>query len=327
MSLLEDFINKFGFDKLNIMTQYPAILPYQKIENGVPIANLSATNYQPNPINTDKVDIEITEFIEGTVSRIIILGDDFLIADDKEIIHARGDRVVTHEIIAPTYTGLMNFMNEYRPSEERFLILYGIVYGRHLQGNKRYTNLGKGGFALIDGFTAKVADMQNICSSNTPESLQTWSNNLQAPFWPISTRDKFANSFGLVLAPQLKTITLNQVPTDPIKVLNWLWEFTDSQVILDNDDEQAKFYQNYVPENKEPDIDPIPNVNNLNSSGEEDFLASMKNESSVNTKAKNKFKMKHSKLGKSKGIVIRNADRTYIRKLIFEDYIKLKKKK
>ena len=40
-----------------------------------------------------------------------------------------------------------------------------------------------------------------------------------------------------------------------------------------------------------------------------------------------KYKSKKGKLGKSKGIVIRNADRSYIRKLSFEDYVSLRKKK
>lgn len=333
MTLLEEFLSKYSFDKLNVMTKYPKILPYHQIDNGIITDTLATANYQPVPINTKDMNIEISELIEGMISRIIILGSDFVIADDNDIIHARGDRVVTNEIVAPTYTGLMNFMNEYRPSEERFLILYGIAYGRHLPGNKRYTNLNKPGYALIDGFTAKVADMQNLCGSKSIEELLEWNTNMQIPFWPIKTRNKFADSFGLNTIPRLKTIPLNQVPIDSKKILDWLWEFTDSQVVLDSDDEQEKFnLANKSKEDKEPSIDPIPNNDSLKDDiSDDDFLASIKKpvdeDDNKQTKAKSKFKNRKSKLGKSKGVVIRNNDRTYIRKICFEDYIKQKKKK
>lgn len=331
MSLLEDFLKKFNFEKLNVLTKYPKILPLHKMDNGIITSTLSTANYQPVPINTSKMEIEISELIEGTISRIIILGTDFVIADDKDIIHARGDRVVTNEVVAPTYQGLMNFMNEYRPSEERFLVLYGIAYGKRLPGNKRYTNIYKPGYALIDGFTMKVPDMQNLCESKSIEELQEWNKNLQVPYWTITTRNRFAESFGLNTIPRLKTTTLDHVPVDPKKMLDWLWEFTDSKVVLDSDDERDKFISSQTDEasketDKIPDIDPIPKQETDN---EDEFLAAMKAdvEEIKPTKAHNKFKNHKSKLGKSKGIVIRNNDRTYIRKICFEDYIKQKKKK
>ena len=325
MTLLEEYIRRCGFDKLNTITKYPRILPFHEIKDKYMSGTLSTANYQPVPLQTNKMEVEVSELIDGNISRIIILGSDFLIADDENIVHARGDRVVSSDIVGSTYDGLKTFMGEYRPSEERFLILFGINYGSTFRGHERYTNIDKSGFALLDGFTIKVEDMSKLCDNNTVEQLTEWSNNLQAPFWSSSTKEKFSNAFGLMQTPKLKTITLDKVPTDPKKTLNWLWEFTDSKVVLDSDEEQAQFYKRK--ENKEPDIDPIPGGNTIkkDEKGEDEFLANMVKDTS--DKAPQKFKSKKDKLGKSKGIVIRAADRTYIRKLRFEDYISLKKKK
>ena len=82
--------------------------------------------------------------------------------------------------------------------------------------------------------------------------------------------------------------------------------------------------------NNEPPIDPLPNPKSLkNAKGEDDFLSSLQNnhnKEELPTKAKNKFKNRKSNLGKSKGVIIKNNDRSYIRQIRFEDYIRMKKK-
>lgn len=332
--LLENFIRTYDFEKLNTITKYPNILPLHQVNDaGAATNTLSTAEYQPVPIQTNKMEVEVSELIDGELSRIIILGDDFLIGDKKEIVHAKGDRIITNDIVMPTYNGLNNFIREYRPSEERFLILYGIVYGASLNGSNRYTNIGKSSYALIEGFTAKVADMQTLCTTNSIDELQVWNNTLQAPFWTISTKNKFANAFNLAIAPKLTTLTLDKVPINPNKMLDWLWEFTDSKIVLDTEEEQEQFYSSQdtsKTNNNEPPIDPLPNPKSLkNAKGEDDFLSSLQNnhnKEELPTKAKNKFKNRKSNLGKSKGVIIKNNDRSYIRQIRFEDYIKMKKK-
>ena len=165
MSVLDDLVQKYGLDKLNSATQYPSIITYHNLGDRGGLTNsLRFTDDEPLP--NDNLEVSATEKIDGTNSRIVVLGDDFFIGSRNDFVHAKGDRVVTNDAVTPVYMGLTNFLSSYTPSEDRLLVLFGEAYGRKINGAKCYTENAKPGFRLFDGFTISIDELTKLFEEN-----------------------------------------------------------------------------------------------------------------------------------------------------------------
>ena len=273
MSVLDDLVQKYGLDKLNSATQYPSIITYHNLGDRGGLTNsLRFTDDEPLP--NDNLEVSATEKIDGTNSRIVVLGDDFFIGSRNDFVHAKGDRVVTNDAVTPVYMGLTNFLSSYTPSEDRLLVLFGEAYGRKINGAKCYTENAKPGFRLFDGFTISIDELTKLFEENDLPKIASWRDHLHQPFWPESTFHNFCNQFNLQRTPDVWKGTLGDIPKDPAETYEWLNQFRLSQATLD---EKAVVWDD----------------TNL--------------------------------YGRSEGIVVRDKERRYIRKLRFEDYNKGKK--
>ena len=295
MSLLDEIVTKYGFDKLNTLTYYPSILDFHNIENNKAIDKLSIANYQPIPPRPDNMKVVIKELINGDIIRIISIDNDFFIGNKTDIIHARGDRIILDAKIVPMYKALSSFFGSNMTNNERLMVLYAVIYNTNL-----YNGPDELQCVLIEGFTLKLEDVISLCRDNNIEQIQEWVNTLHQPFWSINTLNKFGNACNIEPLPVLEETTLNTIPTKIEDMKKWLNKYKQSSLKIEVQHEQIK----------KPTLDDIiqntesKDINNISKEDDIDFLFSKENKI----------------FAPSKGIVIRALDRSYIRKININNY-------
>ena len=332
MSLLDEIVTKYGFDKLNTLTYYPSILNYHNIENNKAINKLSVANYQPVPPRPDKMQVVIKELIDGDIIRIIAIDNDFFVGNKTDIIHARGDRIILDNKIVPMYKALSPFFGANMTNNERLMVLYAIVYNENtympFKKIKSSTTNDNLYCVLVEGFTLKLEDTISLCRDNSIEQIQEWVNTLHQPFWNINTLNKFCQACNIEPLPVIEEMTLNQIPTSPNDIKSWITKYKKSTLTFSKpepekpvkkNEPEPEFTKNAV--NTKRNLDDIiqntqskdinsigrENINNTGNIGNDlDFLFS-------STNKKNDFIP-------SKGIIIRALDRTYIRKININNY-------
>ena len=297
-SLLDELVGQFSFEKIDALTKYPNILPLHI--NGITTENKN----QPLPSHPEKVETIATEYISGSLSRIIILDNDFFIGTNDDIIHAQGDRIVNDNIVPPTYQGLHNFITTYTPSNERLLVLYGIAYGEGFTEQERYTRNNVTGFKVIDGFTLQTQDIVKLLENMSVEDINNWREEMKQPLWSIRTLKRFCDHFRLQTPSILYEGTLDQIPIyNTNELMNWTKQFNKSTVLLDNIEDTTS----------ESVINSKQNLNDLF-----DELEALDEKE----KSNDEYEINNTtNYGKIKGLILRDKNHTFMRTIIFDSYL------
>jgi len=255
MSLLNEIIQKYGFEKLNSATKYPSISTYHKIgDRGRLVEELNIESEAPLGGN-----LQITEKIDGTNARIIIYGDDYIIGSREELIYAKGDRVKNDKLRIVEALKENADQLGYSP-EHSIMVLYGEVYGGKItKASKQYTNDESISFRMFDAAYVPI----NIFDKSLDE-ISTWRQNGGQDFAGNLLLFKLASDAGFKVVPTLDHLRFEQLPKDRRSVYKLLQQHKTTKAGIDID-------------------------------------------------------------GKSEGIIVRNIDRSFIRKIRFEEYEKTAK--
>jgi len=334
MSLLDEIVTKYGFDKLNTLTYYPSILNYHNIENNKATNKLSIANYQPIPPRPEQMQVVIKELIDGDIIRIIAIDNDFFVGNKTDIIHARGDRIILDNKIVPMYKALSPFFGANMTNNERLMVLYAVVYNEksymplqqsfNKENALHSSNEDTLHCVLVEGFTLKIEDAISLCRDNSIEQIQEWVNTLHQPFWSINTLNKFCQACNIESLPVIEEMTLNQIPTSANDIKSWITKYKKSTLTfskpepekpVEKNEPEPEFTKNMV--NTKRNLDDIiqntqsKDINNIGRASTNDnidFLFTNNNE------------IKKEIFTPSKGIVIRSLDRSYIRKININNY-------
>lgn len=330
MSMLDDIVTAYGFDKLDALTKYPNILPLHEIKDNHATTVLTEANYQPVPPHPENMEIVMRELIDGEIIRILVLDNDYFVGNRDEIVHARGDRIIVDPRIIPMYRSLMNFFNANMSNNERLMVLYGVVYGGRLKGNERYVvNNGDAKCVLVDGFTMKVQDVVGICRDNNIDVISDWVDTLHQPFWSVKTLSRFCDTCNLEQLPNLLETTLDKIPTNPELIKPWSAAYEKTN-LAEKEPEKPK----RKPGERDPQADFEPEIDPLPKKSLEDILNEVDDKVNINSIMKDELSEDidelfnpspkindANKFQKSKGVVVRALDRTYIRKIEFDKYL------
>lgn len=291
MSLLDELVTKYNFDKINALTRYPSILDYHQIEDEKATNKLATRDYQPIPPQPEKMPIVIKELVDGDVIRIISIDNDFFIGDNTDMIHARGDRIISNPRIVPMYKALNSFFGANMTNNERLMVLIAVCYGGELSPIYKSNEIK---CVLLEGYTLKLNDVISLCRDNEIEAIQKWVDTLHQPFWSIKTLTRFCTACNLEPLPILKETTLNSIPTEITDMKELINQYKYSSLFTET---EVKTKENKKLDTKTPTI----NIDDIEKDDDIEFLFN------------NKIP--------SKGIVIRSLDRTYIRKVNFKHYL------
>ena len=252
--------------KLNTITKYPSILTYHELGNkGTVIEELTSQNHQ---LYSEEI-LEGTEKVDGTNSRIVICGNDYLIGTREEFIYAKGDRVINDKenILLNCIPIADRIISENTLSNNELLVIYGETYGKGIgRGCKNYANKDTA-FRVFDMWSMSVDKVEELLNIDL-EKLATWRERGGQPYFKIEELKKYCELYKLEKTPVLFSIKKKDFPTSIKSVYDFLLQFKSTKVALDLEN-----------------------------------------------------------MGKSEGFVIRNSDRSYIKKVRFEEYEKTLKVK
>ncbi|MBF2007443.1 MAG: hypothetical protein IGS49_18760 [Chlorogloeopsis fritschii C42_A2020_084] len=181
-------------NKLNSMTKYPSIPTYHKL--GDKGALLEET------VSFDG-EVILTEKVDGTNSRIILLPDgNFVLGSREELLFAKGDLIGNPALgIVDALKGVAYSLPQ---SQNGITVAYLELYGGKItSASKQYTAQQSVGWRLFD--VAVLPDIKTLFEKSV-QQLAAWRDNGGQMFLNEEQLNKIAAYYGFELTPRIGTI-------------------------------------------------------------------------------------------------------------------------
>lgn len=214
----------FDLRKLNSATKYPSIPTYHSLgERGMLL---------DEHVPFGDLEILLTEKVDGTNSRIILMPDGcYLIGSREELLHARGDLIHNPALgIVDTLKPVAARIQEnFTPAQDVITTIYLETYGgKTTSAAKQYTSRKEFGYRLFDISEVTIGDTQRPV-----EEISRWRENGGQNFADEATLLKFSTSTKLELTPRIQPDA--RLPTTIEATHEWLKrQIPDSLVTLDD---------------------------------------------------------------------------------------------
>lgn len=192
---------------LNSATKYPSILTYHALgERGALTEELTTFD------GFDGMTY-LTEKIDGTNGRIVLLPDDYFIGSREELLYARGDRVGNPALgIVDALKPLAERLVEsHRPDFHRPIVtLYVEVYGGKIGGQaKQYSARGTVGHRLFD-----LSSMEMDVLNWSRARISSWREGGGQDFLDVDDLRNVAEGWDVVPVPYLTVMGGGDLPKD-----------------------------------------------------------------------------------------------------------------
>lgn len=225
--------------KLNTITKYPSIFTYHELgKKGTVIEELTQSYYEP----TDDEILEGTEKVDGTNTRIVICGQDYLIGTREEFIYAKGDRIQNDKqnILSNCVPIAEKLMKENDFDKNELVVIYGENYGKSIgDGYKNYATK-EIGFRVFDMWIMPVDDIKELLKEDL-NKLATWREHCNQPYVDIDDLKLYCRALNLEKTPVLFSITKKELPTSIANMYKFLSQFKETKVGLDNSGKSEGF--------------------------------------------------------------------------------------
>jgi hypothetical protein len=181
--MLKELVRDYGKDKVNTLTKYPSILTLHKLgERGRLLDELTT------PIEGEKM--YATEKIDGTNTRILIWGDEYIVGARENLLHYKGD------LFFDPSQGIVDTLKQFELSNwqmpiwtPNLTVIYGEVYGGRVTGNSKWYGQDKTAFRVFD--VVQLDDVDEI---------------LQMPIEKISLWREYETPRGMVYGQKFMTV-------------------------------------------------------------------------------------------------------------------------
>lgn len=217
--------------KLNTITKYPSIFTYHELgKKGTVIEELTGQYYD---CSDDEI-LEGTEKVDGSNTRIVICGQDYLIGTREEFIYAKGDRIQNDKqnILLNCIPIVERIVAENEFYKDELLVIYGENYGKNIgSGYKNYANK-EIGFRVFDMWSMEVDDVKVLLESDL-NKLSTWREHGNQPYFDIDMLKEYCRTLKLEKTPVLFSMKKKELPTSIEDMYKFLSQFKDTRVGLD----------------------------------------------------------------------------------------------
>lgn len=218
--------------KLNTITKYPSILTYHELgQRGTIIEDFTKSSYE---CSDDEI-IEGTEKVDGTNTRIIICGDDYLLGTRDELIYAKGDRIKNDKmsILETCLPIAEDIMSKYIFNSNKLFVIYGENYGGNIgRGCKNYSKNKETKFRVFDMWQMEIDNVLDLLDKDL-DKLSTWREHGGQPYVDIETLKTYCKDFGLDKTPVLFSMKKSEFPKSIQEVYDFMKQFKETKVGLD----------------------------------------------------------------------------------------------
>lgn len=133
-------IIKYGKEKINTLTKYPSILTLHQLgEKGCLKNELTTTLHGEKMYATEKID--------GTNTRIICFGSEYLIGSREYVLHHSDDLYFDN---AQGIVEGLKMLDINVPQSQKLTVIYGEFYGGKTTSNAKWYGRDKNGFRVFD---------------------------------------------------------------------------------------------------------------------------------------------------------------------------------
>ncbi|MGF1978812.1 MAG: RNA ligase family protein [Nostoc sp. CmiSLP01] len=187
-------VRSCDLNKLNSMTKYPSIPTYHALgDKGILLDEF--VRFDGEVILTEKVD--------GTNSRIILLPDgNYILGSREELLFAKGDLIGNPALgIVDALHSIADLLPQ---SEQNIIVVYLELYGGKVTAaSKQYTAQQNVGWRLFD--VAVLTDIAMLFTKSV-QQLTVWRDNGGQTFLDEDQLKKASIDFGFELTPRLATV-------------------------------------------------------------------------------------------------------------------------
>lgn len=233
---LNILLETYPLQKINSATKYPSILTYHNLGDRGTLVDSLVENK-----SFENTDVYISEKIDGTNSRIVFttndVGDveDFLIGSREDFLFAYKDRIINNTLgIVKTIYPIANTIMSFNFKPNMVYAFYGETFGGNINGAKQYTNHNAFSYRMFDVWNMPIDNFKEILNMDV-EKIASWREHAGQPFVNVVELTNFGAIMKIPTVPYLKMINGNDIPKTLKEVFDWLQEFKNTNVILDDD--------------------------------------------------------------------------------------------
>lgn len=228
MMNLVDVMNNIGVTKLNTFTKYPSIQTYHEIDRGCLKSNLT------DNVGFDSSDVYITEKIDGTNGRILILNGDYIIGSREELLYRKGDIFGNpSQGIVDIMKPFADYMSSKIPNDNTLYIFYGEVYGSNINGAKQYTKTKQSNVRFFDCIKT---DVNHEILNRDIEYISLWREHGGQDFISVIDLHKTLDDINLSdnIVPYIVKTTGDSIPVSRAHTYEWLKRFSATSAAIDD---------------------------------------------------------------------------------------------
>lgn len=223
--------------KFNILTKYPSIYTRHKLDNRGNSTSEVEVNTEPD------TDYYLTEKIDGTNSRIIILPDKrYLIGSREELLTADGDLIYNTNLgivdtLRPYLAKIKNNLSHLEhPESDIAFVIYGETFGGNTHKNSvaYSTNQKTLGFRMFDAQRIKIDLLHELLKKDEPR-IATWREHNNQDWLTVKELQTLGSLLDIPVVPYVGVVKGKDIPTDPYQIEAWLNDnLPETKVKLDD---------------------------------------------------------------------------------------------
>ena len=239
---LNEAIKQFGLEKINSLTEYPSILTYHKLGTKGCLLN---EVYDENKFDPESI-LEVTEKVDGTNMRLILTNDDYLVGTRSNIVHAKGDRIITDSTVNTVLSSCDYLIKSFASDVESdvVLIVFGEVYGYNISnGSKEYCSvntLASRKFRVFDVRVIPCIEFEKLLEKDI-SNISRWKSDSTDYWYDYNALDIFCTQFQLERTPELTRIKAKDLPSDFGATYKWIKKFNKSQAVIGTPDNKKEY--------------------------------------------------------------------------------------
>jgi hypothetical protein len=216
---------------LNSMTKYPSIETYHPLgDKG--ILQPGAAFFSGSTVVTEKID--------GTNFRIILLDDGYFTGSREELLHYGTDVIFNPaqgivEVVDSVADTMWGQWYEENTDREALTIVYGEVFGgKASKSSKQYTGEGTWDYRIFD-VVHYEGDQHLEVASWPVDKISAWRESGGLPFYTWHHTQNFCNRFQLEMVPVFGYLDAIKLPRTIEDTYFWMVQngFDSSEALID----------------------------------------------------------------------------------------------
>lgn len=210
------------YDKFNSATKYPSIETYHEMGERGRLLPSTTQSWLAEE------DYYVTEKIDGTNARIIMLNGDYIIGNRETLLYAKGDRIKAGNAnIVKTLIPMAEHIVQNIETRYLYVCFFEVYGGKVTKASKNYTSSGTCGCRMFDMAIIPV----DVFYMNL-NYISTWRAE-RKQFMNFLSLRQYHNIYGIPMVPILDKVKGSELPNQIETMHDYLSKLERTQAGID----------------------------------------------------------------------------------------------